>query len=389
MAFLAVYGIFSYIFSEEFEIQSFPKNLSIVLAKGAREEIKEEIAPLVEKRRKQGYNVEFYTASEFMEKKDKASGFVLFVGHPLLSVNHPYFLATNRAARKRVYLRRKVNTGFFVGEFNVPRRSDWYMSRSMLSKSIFAIGRFPVRSRADLAALVKKTLAYDDWVVKNRHIFAFSEQPGFSWLIDSVIHFFCRAIGYFTVIPGIELRTSYVPSKGPDLTGETLKHLGEGPVLSCYLGHGKPTALGRSIKLESLAANSLKELCGPLALMACQTGYQKVGDIAERLYLQPGGPSHVYFSSAPTHPYPDVFLGTTALRLLKQTSKKPCPIGTLLFSTYTASKNWQRKRWFCDNIAWLLVGLNDKDLYGLRDDIGQLQNLYGDPTQPIYTCPED
>jgi len=351
-----------------------PKNLLLV----APDEANEALAPLVARRRRQGFVVQAITPDAALSQPPLpfTSGYALLIGNPYLPPGHPYRIPTESYMATRVYLRRAVATGFPVGRRGYVIRSD----RCFVTKTLgdFVVGRFPATELAHVQAAVARTLAYDDLFAapRQRCLLVFDESGGFSPLIDGVLEGTAKGLARLFAPQGTTMERL---AGGTDVVAR----LERGFDVAAGFGHGSPDAIGRNlISVAQIPPTGPRGCSGPLLLSACNTGFQRPGDLSERLFAGPEGPSHVLFASAPTHPYGEFLTYIALLRLAD--ADAPPTVGAWLAGGWAAARrDGGALRRLADVLAWLFVGLEATDLAGLRSDLGLMQNLYGDPTQPL------
>jgi hypothetical protein len=288
-------------------------------------------------------------------------------GHELLFVEPTATAAEQRAVVRQAAKNNQLSDILLIGD--VPRLSDssreaagdsqvvptWYVTAkvnirwgsepTIATDELYAdlnddrvpdvaVGRIPAHSSAELAAVVRKILRYEqsndegEW---HRRINIVAGVGGFGTMTDALVEAAGRSVIQQTVPLSYEvspLFASRATAKGaaPDqFTAQVLRQIEEGSLAWIYLGHGLPTELDSIRTLGGdrpiLSANDVPQLrCGPncplAVLIACYTGAfdARYGCLAESLLLHEHGPVAAIAATRVTMPYGNAVFGCELLR---------------------------------------------------------------------------
>ena len=186
-----------------------------------------------------------------------------------------------------------------------------------------AVGRFPVDTPDELAAVINKIIRYEseiDLGLWQRRINLVAGVGGFSPLIDTQIESAARYIlsemiheGYDLSLTQANWKSAYCPA--PEMfRSVTIERMNEGCLFWVYMGHGHHKSLDYlrtpladySIFIDGDAKYAKSRSGFPIAIFcACYTGaFDAIEDcIAEDLLRQPDGPVAVISSSRVAMPY--------------------------------------------------------------------------------------
>lgn len=282
---------------------------------------------------------------------------------------------------------------------------NWYADLDDDQLPDVAIGRLSVDTPQQLAAIVRKIVAYelpsegavdganDEW---RRRINLVAGLGGFGAVVDSALEAAARSIigggipaEYTTSLTHASWRSPYCPP--PASFGDTvIDRLNEGCLFWVYMGHGQPRELDRvrvpgqeySILRSEDVGRVEARRGAPIALfLACYTAaFDAQGDcLAEELLRAEGGPVGVIGGSRVTMPYAMSVLG---IEMLKQCFVFQRPtVGEMLLHAkremVLGARSDERSKQI-DSIASLLSPAGS-DLAEERLEHVHLFNLLGDP----------
>jgi hypothetical protein len=211
-----------------------------------------------------------------------------------------------------------------------------------------AVGRIPAHSAAELAAVVRKVIRYeqqDDHGPWEKCLNIVSGAGGFGAVTDAMVEAAGRQVIQQTVPSQYDVRhifaasTSAAGSAPMDFGSRARGELNSGGLAWIYVGHGLPTELDRaptSAGLRSiLSTHDVPELhCGPhnplAVLVACYTGAMDAPQacLGEELLLAEQGPVAVIAATRVTMPYGNTTMGCELLRACFQ--DRPAALGDVL-----------------------------------------------------------
>jgi hypothetical protein len=262
-----------------------------------------------------------------------------------------------------------------------------------------AIGRIPADSTAELSAILRKTLRYEQqkehggW---ERRLSFTSGKGGFGAIMDAVIAAAARQVILQNVPAGYQ--TQHIFPGAVDASGQVLasfaararQQLSEGSLAWVYLGHGRETELDRvrtATGSESILSvvDVPKLRCGghnPLAvLVACSTGAADAPRdcLAEELLKANEGPVAVIAATRITMPYGNTVLGCELLRACFQ--DRPTHLGDTLRIAEQKTLAAPAEDQLRASLDALAAGLSPQpvDLAGERREHVLMYHLYGDP----------
>jgi hypothetical protein len=265
-----------------------------------------------------------------------------------------------------------------------------------------AIGRLTAHSEQELAAIVKKILAYEDshdfgpWRARINFV---AGEGGYTTLVDSAAEYAVRRLISW------DLPKSYRPTLTDALWYSPccpdphrfhdccLERLNEGCLFWVFMGHGSPRSLqwaqfpnGATPILRCEDCAQLHASAPPIALlMCCYTGdFSGAEDcLAEDLLRAPGGPVAVFSGSSETLPYGMAAMAHCAI--YEYFEKRPDTLGQwLLDAKRDTMAGYNLPIWSLADAATLTIaptGIRPKEE---RFDHLQLFNLLGDPTMALY-----
>lgn len=263
-----------------------------------------------------------------------------------------------------------------------------------------AIGRIPATTPYQLAAVLRKTIDYEEksesgaW--RNKLNIA-SGTGGFGAVTDALIAAAARQViqqnvpaQYVTEHISSADHAADVVASEPSFPKRARQQLSDGSLAWVYLGHGRPTELdhvrtptgSESILSVGDVPNLRCRGHNPLAvLIACYTGAMDARQscLAEELLLAKEGPVAVIAATRVTMPYGNIVLGCELLRACFR--DHPEHLGEMLRlaerRTLVSTKEDQL-RMALDSIA---AGLSPgaADLAGERREHVLMYHLFGDP----------
>lgn len=260
-----------------------------------------------------------------------------------------------------------------------------------------AVGRLPVRSEAELAALVTKIIKYETgrrFGIERRQIMFFGGCPGYSPTLDSLIETSVFALLDAVLPPAYDIRGIYGDPRSAycyplhELGAGFVKEIEAGPMLVIFQGHGSFRMMcGRTgansvgVVTEDAARIARDKLCGPLLCFSCWNGrFDAHTDCVGEAFLKAsGGPVGVFASSRPSDPYGNYLLAKALLTFPVQASRR---LGDLtLWIKEEASTSG-------DPVVWLVLrdagnqrrGRSEEEF---RHDLLRFYNLLGDPATQL------
>jgi hypothetical protein len=212
-----------------------------------------------------------------------------------------------------------------------------------------AVGRIPAHSAAELAAVVRKVICYEQQVDHGpweKCLNIVSGAGGFGAVTDAIVEAAGRQVIQQTVPSQYDVRHIFAASTSTDgsatidFGARARGELNSGAGLAwIYVGHGLPTELVRAPTgsgLRSiLSTRDIPELhCGPhnplAVLVACYTGAMDAPKpcLGEELMLAEQGPVAVIAATRVTMPYGNTIIGCELLRACFQ--DRPAALGDVL-----------------------------------------------------------
>jgi hypothetical protein len=211
-----------------------------------------------------------------------------------------------------------------------------------------AVGRIPAHSAAELAAVVRKVIRYEqlsDHGHWEKCLNIVSGTGGFGALTDAMVEAAARQVIQQTVPPEYDVRHIFAASANTDLeekndlVSRARGELNSGSLAWIYVGHGLPTELVYAATASGyksmLSMRDVPNLhCGPhnplAVLVACYTGAMDApnGCLGEELLLAEEGPVAVIAATRVTMPYGNTIMGCELLRACFQ--DRPAAVGDVL-----------------------------------------------------------
>jgi hypothetical protein len=262
-----------------------------------------------------------------------------------------------------------------------------------------AIGRIPAHSPAELSAVLRKILRYEqaaDEGTWHRRVNIVAGVGGFGTLTDALVEAAGRSVvqqtvpASYDVVPLFASPTNPASPPPDQFRTHVRRQIDEGSLVWVYLGHGLPTELD-SIRTTSgdrpiLAAADVPQLhCGsnsPLAvLIACYTGAIDAprGCLAESLLLHEQGPVAVVAATRVTMPYGNAVFGCELLRSCF--GDQPATLGDLWKLAQRRTLAESPDDPLRKSLDALAGGLSPPpvDLVAERREHVQMYQLFGDP----------
>jgi hypothetical protein len=200
---------------------------------------------------------------------------------------------------------------------------SWYADVDGDGAPDLAIGRLPVRTRAELDSIISKIKDYEDpsnsgpW---QRCVEVVAQVPGFGSLLDRVVEDGVRRLIELTVPSPYDLRVAYGNWRSPfcpdprRFRETAIKRLCDGSALWVYAGHADARCLpalkfaGR--EFPSIGMQDVARLCGDARrsvaiFLSCNVARfdERETCLAEELVNAKGGPVAVIGASGPATPY--------------------------------------------------------------------------------------
>ncbi len=303
------------------------------------EEFREALAPWVEYRRDQGHQL-LVIAPPHKEGRASAHALSQQIRRIARSGKLRYVVlvgdvAGDCAASVVVpthYVRAKVNVRWGSEPFIATDQGYADTDGDLLPD--LAVGRIPADSPAELAAVIRKILRYEqqakpgDW---QRRVNIVAGSGGFGPVTDMLIEMAARSVirqtlpANYTVSQTIAGGRSRAGSTPPQFVHKARQRLNEKSLAWIYLGHGLPTRLVHVLTPQGdpsiLSVDDVSQIrcsaASPLAvLVACYTGaFDGSTDcLAEELVLHEQGPVAVIAATRVTMPYGNAVLGCELLR---------------------------------------------------------------------------
>ncbi len=278
---------------------------------------------------------------------------------------------------------------------------NWYADLKGDDVPDLAIGRLPVESADELAAVVKKILAYErkpNFERWRSRINFVAGASGFSPVVDALLETTARGLISSGIPPAYETEFTYANwhsayCPDPRQFHETLiGRLNEGCLFWVYIGHGKRTGIA-SMRLPNGQVRCLD--CGDMGDLHCALGpplalflacYTAAFDspkrcLADELLRSPGGPVAVIGGSRTTMPYAMTVFGS---EMIDQCFRDhAATIGEAMLGAKrrmvdAGQTGWDSRRMLMDALA-KAASPAGSDLAAERFEHLQLFNLIGDP----------
>lgn len=299
-----------------------------------------------------------------------------------------------------------VPTGYIKAQVNVRWGSEPTIATDQLYADVdgdqipdLAVGRIPAHSAAELSAVVRKILRYEqaaDEGMWHRRVNIVAGVGGFGAMTDALVEGAGRSViqqmvpASYEVVPLFASPTNPASPPPDQFTAHVRRQIEEGSLAWIYLGHGLPMELD-SIRTTAgdrpiLATADVAQLhCGsnsPLAvLIACYTGAidAQGGCLAESLLLHEQGPVAVVAATRVTMPYGNAVFGCELLRACF--GDHPADLGDLWKLAQERTLAESPDDPLRKSLDALAGGLSPPpvDLKAERREHVQMYQLYGDP----------
>ncbi len=267
-----------------------------------------------------------------------------------------------------------------------------------------AVGRIPARSAAELSAVVRKVIRYEQLAsdgARENCLNIVSGTGGFGAVADAMIEAAARQVIQQTVPRGYEVSHIFDSAAAGEQAGKedfvmrARRKLNSGGLAWVYVGHGLPTQLVYATNktgIKSLLSTSdVPNLhCGshpPLAvLVACYTGAMDApqGCLGEELLLAEEGPVAVIAATRVTMPYGNTTMGCELLRACFR--DRPAALGDVLrLAQQRVLTPLTKEQLEKDQLRATLDGIAElispppADLAGERREHVLMYQLIGDP----------
>jgi hypothetical protein len=211
-----------------------------------------------------------------------------------------------------------------------------------------AVGRIPAHTAAELSAVVRKIIRYEqqtDHGPWEKSLNIVSGTGGFGAVTDAMVEAAGRQVIQQTVPPEYEVRHIFAGSANTgdsediDFVSRARRVLNDGSLAWIYVGHGLPTELVYARSATSiqsiLSTRDVPRLhCSPhnplAVLVACYTGAMDAphGCLGKELLLAEEGPVAVIAATRVTMPYGNTIMGCELLRACFQ--DRPAAVGDVL-----------------------------------------------------------
>jgi hypothetical protein len=307
--------------------------------------------------------------------------------------------------------RATVPTNYVPAKVNVRWGSDAEIASDMPYADIdgdnipdLAVGRIPVHSAAELAAVVRKVIHYEqqpDHGTWEKCLNFVSGTGGFGTVIDTAVEAAARQVIQQTVPSEYDVRhiSTAVPiadaTEKVDFCSCARDKLNQGSLAWIYVGHGMPTQLASASAANGsqpiLSTYDVPQLhCGPhnplAVLIACYTGAMDAPQncLAEDLTVAEQGPVAVIAATRVTMPYGNTVIGYELLRACLR--DRPAELGdVLLLAQQRVLKPTANDelRSTLDGMA-ALFSPAPVDLAGERREHVLMYHLIGDPLLRLH-----
>ncbi len=211
-----------------------------------------------------------------------------------------------------------------------------------------AVGRIPARTAAELSAVVRKIIRYEqlkDYGPWEKSLNIVSGAGGFGAITDAMVEAAGRRVIQQTVPPEYEVHHIFATSANTDgaeaidFASRARGKLNGGGLAWIYVGHALPTELVYAPSATGirsiLSTRDVPQLhCGPhnplAVLVACYSGAMDApqGCLAEELLLAEDGPVAVIAATRVTMPYGNTIMGCELLRACFQ--DRPVAVGDVM-----------------------------------------------------------
>ncbi|MDQ1255699.1 MAG: hypothetical protein QG656_292 [Candidatus Hydrogenedentes bacterium] len=261
-----------------------------------------------------------------------------------------------------------------------------------------AVGRLPVRTPEEAAAMAAKILAYEQRppCVDDLRLLAWAGAPGYGEMIDTLfsnmlVNLLVKEapawMEYWLIASD---RSHALCGWPPDQTARFAEQMRRGSLITVFMGHGSKGRLRSMMFNEKLVAfteEDVKTYCGegaptaPIVLYTCGSGEFTIADrcMAELFVLSPGGPVAAIGATTDSHPIPNHFSAVSLMDLLSGPEKR---FGKLWLEAI------RRAETASDPLMDYFVSMAKRpeakmDVARLKLDQRLMFNLLGDPAMAI------
>lgn len=348
----------------------------------------DELAPLVELRRREGHEVLLLALEDIapmgasteeirraVSTVADAPGarlrFVLLAGHPLGSPPLPTFS------------HRQGDWAYGWGNMTFSSDHDY----ALFERHHLAVGRLPARTDGELAAMVDKIVRYEleppgAW---QKRVMVVGGPADFGPVADALIEWQATTLLDQVLPYDYDVNVLFAKADSPyayrfDKLGQKIvDDINQGALLAVYAGHGNPESfdnvyfrgylfpIGTMFDIEGVDVTS----GAPFFIsLTCHTGAfgRARRSLGETLAMNPKGPVAVFGSSEVSHPYPNFLYAETLLENLLE--KRVATLGEAIVE---AKRTMPERR----ILAAELLDFADHD--AIKEEHLALYNLLGDP----------
>lgn len=286
------------------------------------------VAPLADKRRAEGFETTVSTASieKALASVPRRPAFLLLVGDDESErEEEPWYLP---AKRRDLYRWRNVQRQQFASD------AAWGDVDGDLAPDI-PVGRIPARSAADVEAVVKKILGFEQQQpsVQDLRMAAWCGSPGYGTAVDTIAMGFLLSFMRSNVPPWVEARLIVSDRKHPlcgwppDQPAHFTKMIEQGAIFHIMAGHASADRFYSMRHNDGIiwytTADAEQGLAigrpaAPLVAFSCESGYfdRASRSMAESLLLLPTGPVATIAATTESHPLTNYYTATSLLGAL-------------------------------------------------------------------------
>ena len=358
-----------------------------------REMFEKGLAPLVEKRREDGYSVTVSTKAvgETLAEMSERPDFLLLVGDTEEGKEAEAWYIPNNMCELYAYCREVEGKTFVSDAMYGDLDGDLVCD--------VPVGRLPVRHQHELREIIRKILAYENAEpsLASLRLPIYAGSPCYGAFLDSMSTQLLVGSLDKNAAPWLRAWTISAdpihplcgwPAEQPRLFGEQLK---AGGLMAVFMGHGNPHYFysmdynGASVlytREHAAGLGTSSVPAPPTVIFACYTGTFNGPEycLAEALLFTAGGPVAVIAATTTSHPMTNYFSG---MSLLRQTNRRHTCIGSLWLDT---QKEARGARDFLMERVLLGAGGGDAsnvDTEKVRRDHILLYALLGDPAMAM------
>lgn len=299
-----------------------------------REPFIDELQPLIDKRRQEGFETIVSTATvrRALTAAPRRPDYLLLIGdYEKGQKKQPWYLATKR---RKLYRWREVQAKSFVSD------TAWGdVDRDLIPD--MAVGRIPARSPRDVKIVVDKILEFErrEPTLSDLQLLVWSGSAFYGPTIDKMASgLILPSIqngGPKWLRPWIMIGDNTQPFCGwpPDQPSRFSRKMREGGICHVFIGHGNErhfiSMLHKKKQISYSIATARNELAEgsptpPMILLACQSGnfaYSRRCMAESFLFLE-GGPVVTIGATTESHPLPNYFSGQSLLWAIGEKDKR-------------------------------------------------------------------